>query len=146
MNIPMPLKGDLTGEPELTLNDININSSPILHSSQNQTENTSTNTTPNTNTQKFEAKSITQLLNIGRKIKLEDLDLTKYLKIICSHLKGPKENSRTNLPKQPLQKDDAMQKNDSTDLKSDDEVVKTDEEIETELKVSIIFFDYSKCT
>ena len=35
---------------------------------------------------KFETNSIKQLLKIGRKSKLVDLDLTEYLKIICSHL------------------------------------------------------------
>jgi len=38
---------------------------------------------------KFETDSIKQLLRIGRKIKLTDLDLTEYLRIICAHLNSP---------------------------------------------------------
>ena len=40
--------------------------------------------------QQFEMKSINQLLKIGRKIKLVDLDLTDYLKMICMHVKNGK--------------------------------------------------------
>ena len=40
--------------------------------------------------QQFEMKSINQLLKIGRKIKLVDLNLTDYLKMICMHVKNGK--------------------------------------------------------
>jgi len=64
--------------------------------------------------QKFENKSINQLLNIGRKVKLVDLDLTKYLKIICSHLKA------TKAPKQePSSSEQQQQENNDEPAKFD---------------------------
>ena len=89
----MQMKEPLTVIPKMNLTDLRNTSpntfSPPLDQNQEFVKN-------------FEIKSISQLLKIGRKIKLIDLDLTEYLKLICSHLKHnkPKENekaSRNNL-------------------------------------------------
>ena len=58
----------------------------------------------------FDSKSIGQLLKIGRKMSLEDIDVTDYIRLICSHVKkkrnGQKSsydiNEKTVVGKQPL--------------------------------------------
>ncbi len=77
--------------PELNLNlqDIKLNTSPLIAPTLAEQQTAVAAET----SLKFDPKSINQLLKIGRKIKLIDLDLTKYLKIICSHLKGRKQQA-----------------------------------------------------
>ena len=81
------MKDAVTSVPIIKLTDLNINTSPKTLSSSVPCEQNQEFI------KNFEIKSINQLLKIGRKIKLIDLDLTEYLKLICSHLKHnkPKE-------------------------------------------------------
>lgn len=83
--------------PELNLNiqDIKLNTSPMMVPLPATEAGLTAAETPAQ--LKFDPKSIYHLLKIGRKIKLIDLDLTKYLKIICSHLKGHKVQQQQQL-------------------------------------------------
>jgi len=64
-----------------------------IHSSSNPSVPRSTSLTEDKRI-KFETDSIKKLLKIGRKLKLIDVDLTDYLKIICAHLSNH-NNSET---------------------------------------------------
>lgn len=101
----------------LNIQDIKLNTSPMSVPLP-ATEHTDTQIAAENQAQlKFDTKSIYQLLKIGRKIKLIDLDLTKYLKIICSHLKGHR------VPQQQQQNEESAKKHgDLTEEKSEDGV------------------------
>jgi hypothetical protein len=63
---------------------------------------------------KLESQSLNQLLKIGSKVKLVELDLTDYLKMVCSHVSDSNE----------LQKDEAENKEvDSNEKSNNDETL-----------------------